>query len=108
MTSSTPPASDVIQTWTKLVQDTLGRAAPTGAGAQDPWLKLIDELWKANAFSKLLPIDPAEMARAFQQVWQDALRNPGRAWAEYTEFVQQYNRIMAEASLRFWSAEQPK
>ena len=106
MTHSSSAASDATQAWTKLVQDTLNRAAPAAAGDEDPWLKLIDELWQANPFRRLLPVDPAEMTRAFQQVWQDAMRNPGRAWAEYTEFVQQYTRIMAQASLRFWGAEE--
>jgi polyhydroxyalkanoate synthase subunit PhaC len=104
MTDSTPAAaSDAAQTWTTLVQETLSRGARAGSDS-DPWLTLIDQLWQANPFSRLLPIDPVEMTRAFQQVWQDAMRNPGRAWAEYAEFVQQYTRIMAQASLQFWGA----
>ena len=54
-----------------------GRGAPAASDAQDPWLVLTDELWRGNAFSEL-PIDLAEMGRAFRQVWHDAIRNPGR------------------------------
>src|ERR687883_33372 len=106
MTDSRSADSDAAQTWTRLVQDTLSRGGAARPGDQDPWLTLIDQLWKANPFSRLLPIDPAEMTAAFQQIWQDAMHNPGRAWVQYTDFVQQYTRIMAEASLRFWSGQQ--
>ena len=54
-----------------------GRGAPAASDAQDLWLVLTDELWRGNAFSEL-PIDLAEMGRAFRQVWHDAIRNPGR------------------------------
>jgi polyhydroxyalkanoate synthase len=106
-THSTAAQPDPVQTWTRLVQDTLGASRPAGEPGQtgDPWLDLIDRLWEANPFSKLVPIDPAEVTRAFQQIWQAAMRDPGRAWAYYTDFVQQYTRVMAEAALRFWGAQ---
>jgi polyhydroxyalkanoate synthase len=103
MSQLTGAHPDPVQVWARLVQDTLG-GGPAAPGA-DPWLELIDRLWAANPFSQLIPIDPGEVSRAFQQVWQAALRDPGRAWARYTEFVQQYTRIMAEAALRVWGAE---
>src|SRR5207302_1508454 len=65
-----------------------------------------DRLWQANPCSKLLPIDPAEITRAFQQIWIDAISNPGRAWANYSNFVQQYTQLMTSATLKFWSKDQ--
>src|SRR5579864_7080499 len=89
--------ADPVQTWTTLLQDAFGAQDPARAQGADPWLSLIDQLWKANPYSKLIPVDPAEMTRAFQTIWQDAIRNPGRAWSQYTEFMQGYTRIMADA-----------
>ncbi len=69
---------------------------------KDPWMTLIDKLWQANPSSKLLPIDPAEITHAFQQIWTDALSHPDRAWASYADFVQSYTQIMTGAALKFW------
>src|SRR5438094_8186816 len=73
---------------------------------EDPWIALIDQLWKANPYSKLVPLDPAEITRAFQQIWLDAARNPDHAWALYSDFVQQYTQVMASAALKFWGQGQ--
>src|SRR5262249_46274997 len=43
---------------------------------------------------------------AFQQIWTAALTNPARAWANYSNFVQQYTELMAAAALKFWGQEQ--
>jgi len=99
--------------WSKLIEETM-KANPTLQasagqgleGGKDPWLTLIDQLWQANPYSKLVPFDPAGITRAFQQVWLDAMRNPDRAWATYTEFVQQYTQIMSAATLKFWGRGQ--
>jgi len=83
--------------------------APTGQvgeGEKDPWIALIDQLWQANPYSNLLPIDPAEITRAFQQIWLDALKNPVRAWNNYNDFVQQYTQLMAGTALKFWGGDQ--
>jgi polyhydroxyalkanoate synthase len=98
-----------FEEWSKLIASTMqGNPAARAAfeqsktGESDPWIALIDRLWKANPYSRLIPYDPAEVTRAFQQMWLDAARNPGRAWAAYSDFVQQYTQIMASASLAFW------
>jgi polyhydroxyalkanoate synthase len=97
--------ADPFQAWTTLLQDALGAQAAAPVPGADPWLALIERLWQTTPYSKLIPVDPAEMTRAFQTVWLDAIRNPGRAWSHYTEFVQGYTRIMADASLQFWSGQ---
>src|SRR5258707_14459382 len=76
--------------------------AQASEGEKDPWITLIDQLWQANPYSKLVPLDPAEITRTFQQLWLDAARNPGHAGAAYSDFVQQYTQIMASAALKFW------
>ena len=53
-----------------------------------------------------LPIDPAEITRAFQQMWTDAVSNPERAGANYSDFVQQYTQLMAATALKFWGQGQ--
>src|SRR5438128_12448097 len=97
-----------VEAWRNLIENTMqSYPAPQSAPEQakenekDPWVMLIDQLWKANPYSKLVPLDPAEITRAFQQLWLDAARHPDRAWATYSEFVQQYTQLMAQASLKF-------
>jgi polyhydroxyalkanoate synthase subunit PhaC len=102
-----------FDTWSKLIEDTMkgnpALQASTGKGLEgekDPWLALIDQLWQANPNSKIMPMDPVGITRMFQQVWLDAMRNPDRAWANYTEFVQQYTKIMTAATLKMWGRGQ--
>ncbi len=102
-----------FDTWTKLIDNTLkGNPAAQTVNKQDlvdagdPWTTLIDQLWRANPYSKLLPIDPVEMTRALQRIWLDAINNPVRAWTNYSDFVQGYTQIMAEAALKFWGRGQ--
>ncbi len=97
-----------FEAWSKLIeQATKGNPAmPTGVGyaqedEHDAWLALIDQFWQASPYSKLVPLNPAEMIRALQQIWLDAVRNPDRAWATYTDFVQQYAQVMIAPGLRF-------
>src|SRR2546425_2347875 len=105
-----------IEAWSKLIESTMqehpARQVETAyrqleeETKGDPWLTLIDQLWQANPYNKLFPIDPAEITRAFQQIWIDAVSNPGRAWANYSNFVQQYTQLMTTATLRFWNRDQ--
>src|SRR6266700_1550 len=102
-----------LEAWSKLIQSTLegysaGQALtrPSQESEKDPWIALIDQLWRANPYSKLLPIDPAEITRAFQQIWLDAVRNPGRAWTTYLDFVGQSTQSMTTATLKFWGGDQ--
>src|SRR5436305_232807 len=116
MTDTSQTGQSPIETWSKLIESTM-QALPVkqpeiGYGQReeetkkDPWFTLIDRLWQTNPYSKLLPIDPAEITRAFQQIWMDAISNPGRAWANYSNFVQQYTQLMTSATLKFWSLDQ--
>ncbi len=102
-----------FEAWSELVESTMKVPPPmfmptgqAGEGEKDPWIALIDQLWQANPYSKLLPIDPAEITRAFQQIWLDALKNPVRAWNNYNDFVQQYTQLMAGTALKFWGGDQ--
>jgi len=103
-----------VEAWNKLIESTMPaslaqaakRAHPADTTAKDdPWLRLIDEMWQANPYSKLIPLDPAEITRAFQQIWQDAVSNPGRAWTNYTNFVTQYTELMTSATLKYWGMD---
>ncbi len=101
-----------FEAWKKLFESTMNvhPASHVTADAQqsgnDPCTTLIDKLWETNPYSKILPLDPAEIARAFQQMWMDALSNPARAWATYNDFVQRYTQIMASTTLKFWGSSQ--
>lgn len=116
MTDSLPTGQSALETWSKLIESTMreytaGQAESAqgqqeGSTKQDPWLTLIDQLWQANPFSKLLPIDPAEITHTFQRLWIDALSNPERAWANYSNFMQQYTQLMTTATLKFWAQDQ--
>src|SRR2546425_9914776 len=110
---STSSGQNPFDTWNKLIESTMkGNSALQGnvgqavEGGKDPWIALIDQLWKANPSSKLVPLDPAEITRAFQQIWLDAARNPGRAWSTYSDFVQQYTQVMPSGTLKFWGQGQ--
>ena len=97
-----------FDTWSKLIESTMkgNPAMPTTVehvqeSENDSWLTLINQFWQANPYSKLVPLNPAEMIRALQQIWLDAVRNPDRAWATYTDFVQQYAQVMTAPALTF-------
>src|SRR6266705_1304275 len=102
-----------LEAWSKLIQSTMegysaGQALtrPSQESEKDPWIALIDQLWRANPYSKLLPIDPAEITRAFEQIWLAAITNPAHAWINYSNFVQQYTELMAATALKFSGQEQ--
>jgi polyhydroxyalkanoate synthase subunit PhaC len=98
-----------METWSKLVDNTLGGYPASQAvakvaqnGKQDAWVSFIDRAWEANPLSTMVPIDPGDTLRTFQAIWLDALRNPFRIWSRYNEFVQQYTRMMTDTTMRFW------
>jgi polyhydroxyalkanoate synthase subunit PhaC len=98
-----------IEVWMKLLESTMKGIPNTQSNykhesvdREDPWITLIDQLWKDNPFSKLLPVNPAEMTYAFQQIWLDAIANPDRAWANYNDYVREYTKMMTAATLKFW------
>src|SRR5579863_4860998 len=97
-----------FETWSKLIENTMksnpalqGSPGQAVGSGKDPWITLIDQLWKANPSSKVVPLDPAEITHAFQQLWLDAARNPGRTWETYSDFVQQYTQVKASTALKF-------
>jgi polyhydroxyalkanoate synthase subunit PhaC len=102
-----------FEAWSTLLESTMKgypalqtTAGQTQSGGKDPWITFIDQLWQANPSSKLVPLDPGEITRAFQQAWLDALKHPGRSWAGYTEYMQQYAQMMTNAVLKFWDQGQ--
>ncbi len=107
--STNAKEQSLTDSWSELVDNTMAGYPATQAlamaaknGKEDPWTTLIERLWEANPYSNLLPIDLGEVLSTFQQIWLDALRNPGRFWAGYAEFVQQYTQLMFTSNLRFW------
>ena len=104
-----------FEAWTKLLENTMtanpimqkqGEQAPPGEN--DPWSQLLNQLWKANPYSALIPLDPAEVNRAFQKIWLDALNNPLQAWKNYNELMLQYTQLMTANTLKFWGLAQPE
>src|SRR5216684_7179593 len=96
-----------IEVWMKLLENTMKGNPHTQSSykhksvdKEDPWMNLIDQLWKANPSSKLLPVNPAEMTHAFQQIWLDAITNPDRAWANYNDYVREYTKMMTSVTLK--------
>ncbi len=117
----TEESNKTLEAWRNLIQTTMqagpswptafspGNLPPTGqsgsaANAKDPWLGLINSLWQASPYTRLVPVDPAEITRVFQQIWLSSINNPGRAWADYTDFVQRYTQLMVNSSLQYWGA----
>jgi len=106
------PTFDVnpMETWNKLVDNTLGGYPASQAvakaaqnGKEDAWVSFIDRMWEANPLSTVVPIDPGDTVRMYQAIWLDALKNPMRIWSRYNEFALQYSRMMTDTTLRFWS-----
>ncbi len=102
-----------IEDWMKLMENTMKRNPDAQTAYEhewvdkdDPWITLIDRLWQANPYSKLLPMNPVETVHAFQHIWLDALANPNRAWANYSDFVREYTQLMAATTLKFWGRGQ--
>ena len=110
-------AESPLQAWNTFIESVLKapNAGPRVGGSEarpepgndgrDPWGALLNQLWHANPFTRILPIDPGEVSRAFQQLWLDAVRHPDRAWAGYTEFVQQYTQLMTSSALKVSGAQ---
>ena len=43
-------------------------------GETDPWTALLAQMWQMNPVSKLLPLNPVETTKAFQQMWLQAVK----------------------------------
>jgi len=112
-TDTPSPEESPIVAWSKIIEQTLGMRPEASASgeralteADDPWVRLINQLWEANPYSKLLPINPGEITRAFQQLWLAALHNPVQAWAHYTDFVLRSTQVLTATALQFWGVHQ--
>ncbi|MEI7555194.1 class I poly(R)-hydroxyalkanoic acid synthase [Candidatus Chlorohelix sp.] len=91
------------QDWTKLVEQTFKIPNLNGQSNQpDPWMLMIDQLWEANPYSKLLPLDPAEIMHSMQQLWTSMFSDPTKVWANYTDYLQQYNQLMVATLMKMW------
>jgi polyhydroxyalkanoate synthase len=113
MVNTSPGGRSPIDAWRKLIESTMTGKPPADMAAgdaegeeKDPWIALIDQLWQANPYSSLLPIDPAEITHTFQRLWIDAMRHPEHAWTNYTTFVQQYTQMLTTSTLKFWGLAQ--
>src|SRR5947209_15372313 len=98
-----------METWSKLVDSTLGGypasqvvAQAAQNGKEDAWISFVDRLWEANPVSKVVSVDPGDTLEIFQKIWLDSLRNPYRVWSRYNEFVQQYTQLLTDTTLKFW------
>ena len=102
-----------FESWSKLIEETMSGYPFTQAftsaardDKEDPWFALIDRLWDASPTNSLMPMDPGEILDTFEKVWLDALSNPTRLWALYSEFVQNYSQLMMTETLRLWGLDQ--
>lgn len=109
MKESSPLDFNPMETWSKLVDSTLGGypasqvlAKAAQNGKEDAWISFVDRLWEANPWSKVVPVDPGDTLEIFQKIWLDSLRNPFRVWSRYNEFVQQYTQLLTDTTLKFW------
>ncbi|GAC1394245.1 MAG: class I poly(R)-hydroxyalkanoic acid synthase [Ktedonobacteraceae bacterium] len=113
MTDISSTGQNPFEAWQKLLENTMKTNPVTQMTAEqaqksgnDPWTALIEQLWKANPYSNVIPFDPAGTTRAFQQLWLDAASNPARMWSNYSNFVQQYTQMMTSTTLKFWRVSQ--
>ncbi len=111
-TSPTPnnEMMQVMTAWSKMFENTMLQPAATpnsiANNPADVWSKMIDQMWQANPYSKLFPLEPAEITHSFQQIWLDAVNNPARFWANYNEFWLNYSQMLTTATLKFWGYNQ--
>ena len=107
--------SKVVESWIELADETTagypaepiveGIAEAQHRRKEDPWVTLIDQLWEANPYSNVVPIDFGEILSIFQRVWLDALRNPRRLLGLYSNFMQQYTQVMTTSALKLWGLD---
>ena len=102
-----------FESWSALIEKTMNGnpftqaiTSPVKDDREDPWTALIDQLWEANPYDKVLPIDLGEILSIFQKIWLDALTNPTRLWALYSELGQQYTELMTAETLQLWGLGQ--
>ncbi len=80
----------------------------TGQDPFAPYGWWLDQWWRFNPLSTLLPLEPSEMARAQQQLTAALLRDPARATALGTEMTARALEIMAHTWSRALGGEAPE
>jgi len=110
-----PRESDLVESWIELATTTASYSANPIAQAiakatqdhkEDPWITLIEQLWKANPSSDWVPVDVGEALNVSQLMWLDAFRHPERLWGLSNDFMQQYTQVMTTSALRMWGLGQ--
>jgi polyhydroxyalkanoate synthase len=67
--------------------------------ARDPLLRSIDQMWNANPFREIVPVDWAEIARALRTVWMLSLAKPGESMQSAAEL----NARMWQSTIDNWN-----
>ncbi|HSK38580.1 MAG TPA: class I poly(R)-hydroxyalkanoic acid synthase [Arenibaculum sp.] len=77
--------------WQMTTDDVVGNMLEAGNKqlnatlAADPLLRSIDNMWNANPFREIVPVDWAEVARALRTVWMLSLSRPVESMQAATE-----------------------
>lgn len=107
MALSPTSSPDPFEFWNKQFEllrtyYTLPGSATEEGQEQDssPWMLLLHQLWEANPWSKVLPLDPVEISSVFQLLWLDTLQNPMRVWCNASDFAQKYLQLLTGAAFR--------
>jgi polyhydroxyalkanoate synthase subunit PhaC len=110
----TSPISEqnAFETWNKLFEPLMkSNISPSTEAAEEQesekslWVTLLCQYWKANPLSRIVPLDPAEIACVFQSMWFDTLNNPERVWSDFIDFAQKYRQILTATTLKCWGKD---
>jgi polyhydroxyalkanoate synthase subunit PhaC len=66
---------------------------------QDPVLRTLDQMWNANPFREIVPVDWAEVAQALRTVWLRGLARPGTVAVAAGEL----NASLLRSALEAWN-----
>ncbi len=94
-------------TWWQQLAEATGKAW-TGQDPLAPYHWWLNQVWRFNPVSTLLPLEPDEMARAQEQLATALLRDPARATAIGTEMMARSLEITANAWPRMLGGEVPE
>src|SRR3954452_17414756 len=83
-------AGSMLEAGSKQLNDILHR---------DPLLRSIDQMWNANPFREIVPIDWAEIARALRTVWMLSLARPGESLQSAAEL----NSKLWQSAIDSWN-----
>jgi len=83
-------AGSMLEAGSKQLNDILHR---------DPLLRSIDQMWNANPFREIVPVDWAEIARSLRTVWMLSLARPGESLQSATEL----NSKLWQSAIDSWN-----